>query len=123
AALMFILSLGPRVRLNGVRVMFTAPYAWLLALPGFSEVRAPARFGMLFVLCVAVAAALAFARLTAAMGSRARQVLAGAAVLVVIAESWQPMILVAPPPSIPALRNIEPGLPIIELPLDPVRDI
>ena len=117
AALMFILSLGLRVRFAGVRVVFRAPYDWLLALPGFSEVRAPARFGMLLALCVGVAAALAFARLTASSGGRRRQVLAGAAALVVILEGWQHMILATPPASIPALRNIERGAPIIELPL------
>ena len=124
AVLMFILSLGPRVKFGGVQVMFRAPYYWLLAIPGFSELRAPGRFGMLLVLCLSVAAALAFARLTGSSGRRGRQALAGVVGLVVIVESWQSMILAAPPAAISALSGIERGIPVMELPIGIVdRDI
>ena len=49
AAVMLVMSWGPRPTLGGVHYLYRAPYYWWLALPGFSEVRVPARFGMLFV--------------------------------------------------------------------------
>ena len=38
-----------------------APYAYLLTLPGFDGLRVPSRFGLLWVLCLSVAAALVLA--------------------------------------------------------------
>jgi hypothetical protein len=115
ALLMFVLSFGPRPKLAGTRVLFRAPYEWLMALPGFSGLRVPARFGMLFVLCLSIAAALAFARLTSSFGRRARIALAAVAAIIVIVESWAPITLAAVPAPIAALQH-ETG-PIIELPL------
>ena len=98
AVLMFILSLGPRAKFAGTPVVFRAPYYWLLQVPGFTGVRAPGRFGMLFVLCVAVAAALAFGRLTRALSRRMRYAAAAAASVVIVAESWPTIATAAAPP-------------------------
>lgn len=60
---MWLLSLGPAPSLLGVKVLYLPPYRWLMMLPGLEALRVPARFGMLAVLCLAVAAAFAFVRL------------------------------------------------------------
>jgi hypothetical protein len=116
AVLMWAFSLGPRPRVYGMRVLFNGPYSVLLSLPGFASIRVPARFAMLAVLCLAVAAALAFARLTARLERRGRYALAVLCAGAVIAESWPATTLAAPPPAIRALRRAAAG-PVIELPL------
>ena len=59
----WVLSWGPFPRLFGVPVLYQAPYAWLLQLPGVDALRAPARFWMLTVLCLSVVAGLTMAQL------------------------------------------------------------
>ena len=59
---MYILSFGPQPSFHGTPFWYRAPYAWLMGLPGFSNVRAPARFAMLAQLCLAAAAALALVK-------------------------------------------------------------
>ena len=117
AAIAFVLALGPLPRLHGRPLLFHSLYWWLLQLPGFSSVRAPARFGILFELCLVVAASLAFARLTASRPPRVRLAIAAVAVAIVVVESW-PEILLAPLPpplSIPVERSGDVAL--LELPL------
>jgi F5/8 type C domain len=117
AAAMLVLSFGPRPTLGGAPFLFRAPYAWLMALPGFSEVRVPARFGMLFVLCVAMAAATGFARLTVKLSPLSRRALAAIAVALILVESW-PRVTMAPPAApIAALQGISDRAPVLELPL------
>jgi hypothetical protein len=124
AVLMFVLSLGPYPTLAGRRVLFRAPYAWLMELPGYSSVRVPARFGMLFVLCLAIAAGCAFASLTGRISRRARRMLATAATILILVESWPAGALAAPPRRIDALSRGEIADPVVELPLGLVeRDI
>jgi hypothetical protein len=60
AILMTLLSAGPASALLSFETLWH-PYTWLAALPGFSGLRVPARFFMLAVLCLAVAAGLSFA--------------------------------------------------------------
>ncbi|MEO6213608.1 MAG: hypothetical protein ABIP65_08280, partial [Vicinamibacterales bacterium] len=67
AILMWVFSLGPAPRLFGRKILAegwhaVSPYSWLLALPGFDSLRAPARFWMVAVLCLSVVAALLLAR-------------------------------------------------------------
>jgi hypothetical protein len=117
AVAMLVLSFGPRARLAGMPVLFRAPYAWLMNLPGFSEIRVPARFGMLFVLCLPVAAAVGFARLTSALSAKTQRALAVAVVIVALVEGW-PRVAMAPPASpIAALSVFRDDAPLIELPL------
>ena len=124
SAATLVLCFGPRPTLAGIPVLHDAPYAWLMELPGFSEVRVPARFGMLFILCVAVAAAIAFARLTAIRPPFRRRLLAAAAIGAVLIESWPRVTLAAPPVPIAALDGIDGRTPVLELPLGIVeRDI
>jgi hypothetical protein len=57
------LALGPVGRVAGERVWSRPPFAWLMLLPGFDSTRVPALFSAITVLCLAVLAAFAAARL------------------------------------------------------------
>jgi hypothetical protein len=53
----FVLSLGPEIRTEGRMISELAPYSFLYrSVPGFDGLRVPARFAMLVVLFVAIAA-------------------------------------------------------------------
>jgi hypothetical protein len=116
AMVMLTLSFGPRPAIAGVHYFYRAPYYWLLQLPGFSELRVPARFAMLFVLCLATAAAIGFDRLTAALSPRTRRMLAAAAVVIVLIESWPRVPLAIPAEPIAALTAVGGKAPVLELP-------
>jgi hypothetical protein len=121
---MWLLALGPEARLMGYKVLYKAPYSLLMMLPGFSNsFRAPARFGLLAVLALSAAAALAIKRLTPRSPASARGVmfviLAGA----VLAESWIYPFPVVP---LPAPLELPPGIPasavVLELPTGVFED-
>jgi hypothetical protein len=61
AVVCWVLSWGPFPRAFGTAVLYQAPYAWLLQLPGVGALRVPARFWMMTVLCLSVVAGLAVA--------------------------------------------------------------
>ena len=117
AGAMWVFSFGPRPRFLGHRVLDTAPYGWLLALPGFDEVlRVPARFGMLATLCLSIAAGLAFARIAPRTRSRRAMALAVIAVAIVL-ESWVVRFPLAPVPvSASILGAAQEAGPLLELP-------
>jgi hypothetical protein len=96
---MWILAMGPTVRLFGEPVFYKAPYSWLMLLPGFSDAfRAPARFALLAVLTLSVAAALGFAQLLKTARPRVRAIAAASLAVGVMAESWMvPMPMLEPP--------------------------
>jgi hypothetical protein len=57
ATMAFILSLGPEIRTEGRMISELAPYSFFYShVPGFDGLRVPARFAMLVVLFLAVAA-------------------------------------------------------------------
>jgi hypothetical protein len=88
AVLMWLLSLGPTINLLDKPMLPTAPYAWLLPIPGWDGFRVPARFAMLMVLCLSTAAALAYGRLTAAIPEGRRVILASALTFALLADAW-----------------------------------
>jgi hypothetical protein len=89
AAITWLLALGPSPTFMGEPVMYEAPYAWLLRLPGFDALRVPARFAMIVMLCLSVAAALAFRHLSGALRTDSSRVaLTAALTVVVMADAW-----------------------------------
>jgi hypothetical protein len=64
AVAMWICAIGPVVPANGIIVLDPAPYRLLMALPGFDNVRVPARFWMVGVLCLSVAAGFSYRAFT-----------------------------------------------------------
>ena len=115
---MAVLALGPTARLMGERVLYKAPYAWLMLLPGFADgFRAPARFAMLVALCLSVAAALAFVRLTRRTTSGTRTLIAGVVVAGVLIDSWvYPFVLEVPPAPLVVPTEVPADATVLELP-------
>jgi hypothetical protein len=85
AVLMWVLSLGPRPALHGQPVGVPGPYALLMNLPGFDGMRVPARLWMLSVLCLAVLAAFAIARIDS---RRARRIAIAVATVGLLLDGW-----------------------------------
>ena len=113
--LMWAFALGPAPEGSGVLALLH-PYTLLTYLPGFDGLRAPARFVMLAVLCLAVAASLAFRRLAPARPTWrwtfAVVVMAGLSI-----DGWMRPMPVAPAPG----RVMFPEIPnslVVELPVD-----
>jgi hypothetical protein len=117
-------ALGPTARLAGERVLYKAPYAWLMLLPGFADgFRAPARFAMLAALCLAVAAALAFERLTRPMTTRTRVTVAALVAAGILADSWvYPFPLATPPAPLVVPAQVPADAAILEWPMGVFED-
>jgi hypothetical protein len=92
-----------------------------MLLPGASGMRAPARFGVLVVLCLAQAAALGFGRLV----RRSSLLLASGIALAVAADGW---VLHFPIANVADVAGVAAGgdvsVPVLELPMaNPYTDI
>ncbi len=116
---MWIFSLGPSPTLLNEPVIYKAPYAWLMMLPGVEGVRVPARFWVLGTLCLATAAALALAHVTARW-RRTRTWLPALACALAVIEAWpQPIRMFERP----ALRPVQvPAVARLEFPVSPEHD-
>jgi F5/8 type C domain-containing protein len=84
---MWLLSLGPAPTLLDRPIIYKAPYAWLMMLPGVEGIRVPARFWMLAAMCLAIAAALALRQITARWPRFAR-VIPVVACVGILADAW-----------------------------------
>lgn len=78
-AAMLVLALGPNPSAGGLKVWDKAPYFYLLELPGFRALRAPTRFVMPGVFCLAIAGATMLDRLVERRGRRGALLVALAA--------------------------------------------
>jgi hypothetical protein len=114
AGLIWLLALGPAPTLNGRPLGVPGPYALLMLVPGFDEVRVTARLWMPAVLCLTVAAALVVARIDSV---RLRRTIAAAAVIGLLADGWpRGLALSAPPDFLPRPSGVVArlGLPFQE---------
>ncbi len=117
-----ILSFGPLLRFGQTVLFDGMPYGWLMALPGFDQVRVPNRFWMLGTMCLAVAAAAAFNRWAPTTG-RLRQALVAVFAIGILADAWTtgfPMAVA--PVQWTKVERRDRSEPIIELPLGPDWD-
>jgi F5/8 type C domain len=116
---LWVFSWGPEPRLMGVTVLYEAPYAWLMRLPGFeSGLRVPARFAMPGILALSIAAGLAFARIVPVDRRAARLALLALVSVGIAADGWiRQLPLLTPPPSWTA--PVDPGAfaAVLELPV------
>jgi hypothetical protein len=120
AMAMYVLSFGPEPSFLGAPFWYRPPYAWLMDLAGFSNVRAPARFAMLAELCLAIAAALAFVRIRDALPRRAAAAASVAVLCCAVADGWIPSLPLADlPPRLASLESTDGG-PLVELPIGDV---
>jgi len=117
ALAMYVLSFGPQPEFFGAPFWYRPPYAWLMELPGFQTVRAPARFAMLGQLCLAVAAAIALARLRDRLPGRLALAVAIAAIAGVTADGWIRQLPIAPLPERFAALESGAGGAVAELPV------
>ncbi|HEY7291095.1 MAG TPA: discoidin domain-containing protein [Vicinamibacterales bacterium] len=123
-AALFLFSLGPKPGFLHQQFLYQPPYSWLMRISLFGDgIRAPARFGMLAILALSTAAALACARLT--RSTRRPSAIVAIVAAVVIADSW---ISGLPLPELPPRWDADVaamGASVaMELPVrDPMRDI
>jgi hypothetical protein len=121
-AVIVVLACGPRLAYGNTVWLDPAPYRWLMMFPGFNELRVPPRFWIVGVLCLGVAAGVAFARVAPARGT-ARWVFCAMVVAGLLLESWMrvfPMVPMAGP--WPVVERPETRAAIVELPLGPDYD-
>jgi hypothetical protein len=124
AVAMYVLSLGPQPGFLGAPFWYRAPYAWLMELPGFQNVRAPARFAMLGQLCLAVAAALAFASSCDRLPRRFTAAAAIVALLGVLADGWIRTLPLASLPERFTSLELSGNGAVVELPMsDMISDL
>jgi hypothetical protein len=89
AIMSWFFSLGPGPRVLGRQFLYRGPYALLMVLPGFDEgFRVPARFIMISALALAVAAGIAFDRLSALRSRTVRVASALVVLTLLLADSW-----------------------------------
>ncbi len=117
AMLLFLCAMGPQPRFRGRQILYEPPYAWLMRLPLFDHgVRAPARFAMPAALALAVAASLAFSRLTGG-GSRRTSAALAVTVAGILADTWVPWMPMAPVPRFWNPARAHGFAAVVELPL------
>ena len=119
AVIMWIFSLGPAPTFRGVPVLYKAPYAWLMQLPGVDEVRVPARFWILATLCLAVCAGFGAARVLARYPAR-RLLLTCAVGAIICLEGWPHAFKAVPAPL--ARPSSADAMTRIDLPLSVATD-
>ena len=119
---MAIFAAGKVLRIGERILVEPAPYAWLLYLPGFTGLRVPMRFWMLGVLCLATAAGLAFARLSAGRRDR-RGFLFGLVAIGLVVDGWiGPMPMSNAPGMRPRVERRDSRVAVLEMPLGPAYD-
>jgi hypothetical protein len=117
-----VLACGPVLRVGERAIMDPAPYGWLMALPGFGELRVPTQIKMVHVLCLAVAAALGYARLVPARAARAR-LMFGLCAFGILLDGWVSSTPIAQAQALwPVVEPADRPEPILELPLGPDFD-
>jgi hypothetical protein len=118
AVVLFLCAMGPQPKFLGHKILYEPPYAWLMRLPIFDNaVRAPARFAMPAALALSVAAGLAFSRLTSKGSRRAAAALA-VVVAGILADTWVPVMPLAPVPDFWNPARAQGFAAVLELPLD-----
>jgi len=120
AAVMYAFSFGPDPTLLGVPFWYRPPSEWLLGIPGLSNMRVPARFAMVAMLCLAVAASIAFDRLRALVPRRAAGAFLVATLAIVAADGWIVRLPLADLPQPPHALDLPTGAAVVEMPLGTV---
>jgi hypothetical protein len=113
AAAMWLLALGPRPSFIGKPLAVYGPYGALMHLPGFDEMRVPARLWMLSVLSLSAAAALIVGSVRSAA---LRRTVVTVAIAGLLLDGWPRTFALAaapalrPPVGTPAVARL--GLPL-----------
>jgi hypothetical protein len=119
---MWLLSLGPRMRVMDRAIGYNGPYTWIMLLPGGDGLRVPARFWMVAILCLAVVVAVFVADVLRRRPRHVRVVVPLLAVLV-LADGWSWAIPAQPLPSgVPNPAALA-GRTVLDLPAGDYPDI
>jgi hypothetical protein len=116
AAGMVVLAFGPNPSAADLPVWDKAPYFYLLQLPGFRALRAPTRFVMPAVFCLAIAAGVMLDRLVARRG-RLGTLLVALAAAGVLWDGWLAPVPIREAPTRLPLPGDAPVAAVLELPL------
>jgi hypothetical protein len=119
AAIMWLFSLGPAPTLLDRPFIYKAPYAWLMLLPGVDGIRVPARFWMLAIMCLSIAAALAVRQITVRW-PRLAVAIPIAASLGILVDGWPVPIRMETPPALRPSHTR--AVARLELPASPLHD-
>jgi hypothetical protein len=119
-ALLFLCAFGPKPALFGHQILYKPVYAWLMELPVFGAIRAPARFAMPAMLALSVAGAVAFSRLTSERAWRPAFTLL--LMCGVVADSWVSTLPMVPLPDRWPATRANGFAAVLELPLGDVFD-
>ena len=117
---LFLCAFGPKPALLGHQILYKPVYAWLMELPVFGAIRAPARFAMPAMLALSVAGAIAFSRFSATPGRHPVFVLLCA--FGVIADGWIAHLPLQPLPDRWPASRAGGFAAVLELPLGDVFD-
>jgi hypothetical protein len=116
AAAMFVFALGPDPAVMGHRLIYQAPYGWLMRLPAFDGLRVPARFWVMALACLSVLAGMAVHTLH----GRTRRIVTVIAVAALALDGWPRHFRVLPAPE---HRPTPPGVVArLDLPMDDDHD-
>ena len=122
AVVCWVLALGPFPRLFGEPVLYQAPYAWLLQIPGVSGVRAPARLWMLAGLSLAAFMGLMLPALLERRRAMTGRLIVLLAAIGLSADGWTTIRAAEVPAAGPAHELA--GQTVLSLPLgEPFGDI
>jgi hypothetical protein len=122
AIVMWLLSLGPRLRVMDRAIGYSGPYTWVMLIPGGDGLRVPARFWMVAILCLAVVVSLFIAEMRKRRPGFARAGVPLVAALV-LADGWSWAIPSQPlPPDVPNPSALA-GRTVLNLPAGDYPDI
>ena len=120
---MWLLSLGPRVRLMNRSIGYDGPYTWVMLIPGGDGLRVPARFWMVAMLCLAAVIALFIAELLKHRGKRFARILVPLLAVGLLGDGWVGAIPSQPlPPDVPNAAALA-GRTVLDLPAGDYPDI
>lgn len=123
AGVLLVCSLGPKPTFAGQQFLYEPPYAWLMRTPAFASIRVPARFALPATLALAIAGALAAARLSATLTPRTARIVSAVLMVGAAADGWTWPLTLPPLPPTWAADRAEGHSSVIELPFgDPIRD-
>jgi hypothetical protein len=116
AVICWTLSWGPIAKLWGTQVLYRAPFAWLMELPGVEGLRVPARFWMMALTGLVIVMGFSVARLLAERSRRTAGAIVAAAAFALLADGWT-TIRAAPAPERPPAPERLRGETVLMLPL------
>ena len=124
AIVSWLLALGPTITLMGETSGRPGPFALLEGLPGVDGLRVPARFWLMTVMCLSMAAGMFVAE--AVLWRRRRTVAAAAVALLIVlvlADGWTGPIAAVPVPPATADPALLRNRVVLHVPMDQYTDI